>query len=205
MKAIRRPFVCRHTATVFHFFSRILKLEWQEVYWRLLKNCFLETYPFMCVLRTILHLIAIFWKNFNVEEIGCLLVRPMFYVFVFLFIMESHLCVLILIFDKDLKIIKQLWNIFSEYLPPLWCPATQGIASVASQITSVLNSDFCQNVFGSSACSCSVKTPWRQRAAESSGWCVCSPSLKEPIPGTLTLPAVQVLRTVSYFVQLSNS
>ena len=34
---------------------------------------------------------------------------------------------------------------------------------------------------------------------------MCSPSLKEPIPGTLTLPAVQVLRTVSYFVQLSNS
>ena len=58
---------------------------------------------FSLVLHTSLHLIAIFWKNFNVEEIGCLLVRPMFYVFVFLFIMESHLCVLRLIFDKDSK------------------------------------------------------------------------------------------------------
>lgn len=42
-------------------------------------------------------------KKINVEGIDFLLVRPMFYVFVFLFIMESHLCVLILIFDKDLK------------------------------------------------------------------------------------------------------
>ena len=100
---------------------------------------------------------------------------------------------------------KQLWNFFSEYLPPFWCPATQIKASLASQLTSVLNSDFCQNVCGSSACSCSVRTAWRQRAAESSGWCVCSPSLQEPSPGTLTLPAVQGLKTVSYFVQLSNS
>ena len=34
---------------------------------------------------------------------------------------------------------------------------------------------------------------------------MCSPSLQEPSPGTLTLPAVQGLKTVSYFVQLSNS
>ena len=34
---------------------------------------------------------------------------------------------------------------------------------------------------------------------------MCSPSVEEPIPGTLTLPAVQGVRTVSYFVQLSNS
>ena len=36
----------------------------------------------MCVLCTSLHLIAIFWKKFNVEGIIFLLVRPMVYVFI---------------------------------------------------------------------------------------------------------------------------
>ena len=69
-----------------------------------LKNCFLETYPFMYVCTAHYpsfncHIL----KKINVEGIDFLLVRPMFYVFVFLFIMESHLSVLRLIFDKDSK------------------------------------------------------------------------------------------------------
>ena len=42
----------------------------------------ISIYVCMCVLRTSLHLIAIFWKKFNVEGIIFLLVRPMFYVFI---------------------------------------------------------------------------------------------------------------------------
>ena len=68
----------------------------------------------MCVLLTSLHLIAILRKKFNVEGIVLFFaLRPIFWVFVFLFIMESHLCVLRWIVDRLKGIIPQLWNFFS--------------------------------------------------------------------------------------------
>ena len=161
----------------------------------------------MCVLRTSLHLIAILWKKLMWKELFYfLLVRPIFYVFVFLFIMESHLCVLRLIFDKDSK---GSWSscgtfclsssLLFDALPPRLYPPWPPSSPVFSiQI-------FARMFMVPLSLAAAWKPPEGRELQSHQVWCVCSPSLEEPSPGTLTLPAVQGLRTGSYFVQLSNS
>lgn len=94
----------------------------------------------MCVLLTSLHLIAILWKKFVLEGIVLFFaLRPMFCVFI-------HYGIWAVCPPVDTRwrlkgIIQQLWNFFYS----------------------------ARMFMGSSACSCSMKTAWRQRAAESSG------------------------------------
>ena len=150
----------------------------------------------MCVLLISLHLIAIFWEKNECRRncyIFCL--WDQCFMFVCFYSLWSDLCVLRLIFNKDSKGSSGSCETFwvapsflmpchTDYRPP-W-PPNSPVFSI--QILAGM-------LMGPSTCSCSMKTAWRQRAAESSGWHVCPASLEEPSPGTLTLPAVQGMRT----------
>ena len=161
----------------------------------------------MCVLLTSLHLIAILWKKFVLEGIVLFFaLRPIFYVLCF-YSLRNLSCV-----SSDWYSIKTQRDHSAAVELFLWVAPSFLTPCHTDHSLGGLPAHPCSQFRFLPECSwapltavAAWKPPEGQRAAESSGWRMCSPSREEPSPGTPTLPAVQGLRTVSYLVQLSNS
>ena len=157
----------------------------------------------MVVLCTRLHLIATFWKKINVEGIGLFLACETSVLFLCFYSLWNH-CVSDLYSIKAERIIRQVWNCL---LSLFWCAATQIIDSLPG-IPTHQCSQFrflpeCLWVLLPAAAA--WKLPGGRRL-----WShqvdVCSLSVEEPSPGTLTACCSSSEKSCfMYFVQLSHS
>ena len=159
----------------------------------------------MCVLCTSLHLIAIFWKKVNVEGIGFLLWDQCL-MFLCFYSLWNLTCV-----SSDWYSIKTQRDHEAVVELFLWvAPSSLMRCHTDYSLPGLPAHQFSIQIFARMfMVPLPLAAPWKppegRELRSHQVWCVCSPSLEEPSPGTLTLPAVQGLRTGSYFVQLSNS